>query len=89
VRPEGLGKFNKKSPHRVSKPRPSGLYHSALTTTIPRVLNLDYNVQVNKEDTGLYRVRKANFLFYMEFYIQKRKLACRTLYYVALIFSRG
>jgi hypothetical protein len=35
VRPEGLGKF-KKSPHRVSKPRPSDLSHNALTTTLPR-----------------------------------------------------
>jgi predicted Co/Zn/Cd cation transporter (cation efflux family) len=33
VRPEGLGNF-KKSPHRVSNPRPSGLQHSALTTTL-------------------------------------------------------
>jgi hypothetical protein len=31
VRPEGLGKF-KKSPHRLSNPRPSGLWHSDLTT---------------------------------------------------------
>jgi hypothetical protein len=36
VQPEGLGEF-KKSPHRVSNPRPSGLCHSALTTTLPRV----------------------------------------------------
>jgi hypothetical protein len=35
VRPEGLGKF-KKSPHRESKPRPSGLYFCALTSTLPR-----------------------------------------------------
>jgi hypothetical protein len=33
VRPEGLGKF-KNSPHRVSNPHPSGLWHSALTTTL-------------------------------------------------------
>jgi hypothetical protein len=39
VRPEGLGKF-KNSPHRVSNPRPSGLLHSALTTTLPRVPEL-------------------------------------------------
>jgi hypothetical protein len=26
------------------------------------------------------RVRQANFLFHMAFHIQKRKLACRTLY---------
>jgi hypothetical protein len=35
VQPEGLGTF-KNSPHRESNPRPSGLYHSALTTTLPR-----------------------------------------------------
>jgi hypothetical protein len=29
---EGLGKFEN-SPHRVSNPLPSGLWHSALTTT--------------------------------------------------------
>jgi hypothetical protein len=34
VRPEGLGKFNN-LPHRVSNQRPSGLWHSALTTTLP------------------------------------------------------
>jgi hypothetical protein len=36
VRQEWLGKFLKKSPHRVSNPRPSGLYLSALSTTLPR-----------------------------------------------------
>jgi hypothetical protein len=35
VQPDGLGKF-KNSPHRESNPRPSGLWHSALTTTLPR-----------------------------------------------------
>jgi hypothetical protein len=35
VRPEGLGKF-KNSPHRESNPRPSGLWHSSLTTTLLR-----------------------------------------------------
>jgi hypothetical protein len=30
-----LGKF-KNSPHRVSNPRPPGVQHSALTTTLPR-----------------------------------------------------
>jgi hypothetical protein len=35
VRPERLGKF-KNSPNRESNPRPSGLEHSALTTTLPR-----------------------------------------------------
>jgi hypothetical protein len=39
VRPEELGKF-KNSPHRVSNPRPSGLQHSALTTTLPRAPNI-------------------------------------------------
>jgi hypothetical protein len=39
VQPEGLGKF-KKSPHRVSNPRPSGLQHSALTSTLPRAPNV-------------------------------------------------
>jgi hypothetical protein len=28
-----------------------------------------------------YRVRQANFLFHMALHIQKRKLACHTLYY--------
>jgi hypothetical protein len=36
VRPEGLGKFKNSSPHRESNPRPSGLEHSALSTTLPR-----------------------------------------------------
>jgi hypothetical protein len=30
-----------------------------------------------------YRVRQANFLFHMAFHIQKRNLACRTLYNLA------
>jgi hypothetical protein len=34
MRPEGLSAF-KKSPNRESNPRPSGLQHSALTTTQP------------------------------------------------------
>jgi hypothetical protein len=36
VRPEGLGQFKKNSPHQYLNPRPSGLQHSALTTTLPR-----------------------------------------------------
>jgi hypothetical protein len=36
VRPEGLGQF-KNPPHRDLNPRPSGLQHSALTTTLPHV----------------------------------------------------
>jgi hypothetical protein len=36
VRPEGLGQFKKNPPHRDLNPRPSGLQHSALTTTLPR-----------------------------------------------------
>jgi hypothetical protein len=35
VRSEGLGQF-KNPPHRDLNPRPSGLQHSALTTTLPR-----------------------------------------------------
>jgi hypothetical protein len=35
VWPEGLGQF-KNPPHRDLNPRPSGLQHSALTTTLPR-----------------------------------------------------
>jgi hypothetical protein len=35
VQPEGLRKF-KNSPHPVLNLRPSGLKHSALTTTLPR-----------------------------------------------------
>jgi hypothetical protein len=36
VRPEGFGQFKKNSPYRGLNPRPSGLQHSALTTTVPR-----------------------------------------------------
>jgi hypothetical protein len=43
VRQEGLGKF-KISPHRVSKPRPSGLQPSALTTKLPRA-QIQYQFQ--------------------------------------------
>jgi hypothetical protein len=36
VRPEGLGKLKQFiHPHLVSNPRPSGLQHSALITTLP------------------------------------------------------
>jgi hypothetical protein len=35
LRPKGLGHF-KNPPHRDLNPRPSGLQHSALTTTLPR-----------------------------------------------------
>jgi hypothetical protein len=41
---EGLGKF-KNSPHGVSNPRPSGLQHSALTTTLPRTLLKIVNIE--------------------------------------------
>jgi hypothetical protein len=37
VRPEGLGDL-KNLPHRDLNPQPSGLQHSALTTTLPRAL---------------------------------------------------
>jgi hypothetical protein len=37
------------------------------------------------EDKVKYRVRQANFLFHMAFHIQKRKLACRILYFTDLI----
>jgi hypothetical protein len=33
---EELGQFKKKTPHRDLNPRPSGLQHSGLTTTLPR-----------------------------------------------------
>jgi hypothetical protein len=36
MRSEGLSKF-KNSPYRVSNPQPSGLQHSAISTTLPRV----------------------------------------------------
>jgi hypothetical protein len=36
MQPEGLGRF-RNSPHRVSTTGPSGLQHSALTTTLPLV----------------------------------------------------
>jgi hypothetical protein len=39
VRPEALGNF-KKSPHRVSNQRPSGLQHSALTTMLLRATHI-------------------------------------------------
>jgi hypothetical protein len=48
VRPEGLGKF-KNSPHRVSNSRPSGLYHRALTTTLPRASPRDGIIQYFRE----------------------------------------
>jgi hypothetical protein len=35
VRPEGLGQYKKNPPHWDLNPRPSGLQHSALTTTLP------------------------------------------------------
>jgi hypothetical protein len=38
VRPEVLGKLEKNPSHRDANPRPSGLQHSALTTTLPRAL---------------------------------------------------
>jgi hypothetical protein len=34
----------------------------------------------------LYRVRQANFRFHMAFHIQKRKLACRTLYNLGTVY---
>jgi hypothetical protein len=43
VRPEGLGKLKKKKirlPHWVSNSQPSGLYHVALTTSMPSVANV-------------------------------------------------
>jgi hypothetical protein len=43
-RPEGLGKF-KNSHHRVSNPRPSGLLHSILTTTLPRAPYTLHNIK--------------------------------------------
>jgi hypothetical protein len=39
VRMEGLGTLKKKSSHWESNPQPSGLEHSALTTTPPRMLS--------------------------------------------------
>jgi hypothetical protein len=39
VRPEGLGQFKKNPTHRDLNPRPSGLQHNALTTTLPRALH--------------------------------------------------
>jgi hypothetical protein len=36
VRPEGLDQLKKNPPRRNLNPRPSGLQHSALTTTLPR-----------------------------------------------------
>jgi hypothetical protein len=41
VRPEGLGNL-KKLPHRDTNPQPCGLYHSALTTTLPRARSLTF-----------------------------------------------
>jgi hypothetical protein len=45
VRAEGFGKF-KNSPHRVSNPRPSGLEHSALITTLLKPPALCLNLLV-------------------------------------------
>jgi hypothetical protein len=39
MRPEGVGKFLRNPPHRELNTRPSGLQHSALTTTLPRAPN--------------------------------------------------
>jgi hypothetical protein len=40
VRPEGLGTFKTiRLPHRVSNPRPSGLWHTDFTTTLPPAQN--------------------------------------------------
>jgi hypothetical protein len=51
VRPEGLGKF-KNSPHRESNPRPSGLQHSALTTTLSRTSqNCDSYINIPSSQT--------------------------------------
>jgi hypothetical protein len=38
VLPEGLGKLEKIPPYRDAIPRPSGLWHSASTTTLPRAV---------------------------------------------------
>jgi hypothetical protein len=41
VRPEVLGKFKRiPSPHPDSNPRPSGLWHSTSTTTLPLAMDI-------------------------------------------------
>jgi hypothetical protein len=37
MRPQGLGKLEKNSPHLDANPQPSSLQHSALTTTLQQV----------------------------------------------------
>jgi hypothetical protein len=53
VRPEGLGKF-KNPPHRDLNPRPSGLQHSALTTTlsVTEYFMLNLNTSVAQSTSG-------------------------------------
>jgi hypothetical protein len=60
VRPEGLDKF-KNSPHRASIPRPSGLYHIALTTTLPRIPRIYNNNRI--ETSRMINVWK--FMWYI------------------------
>jgi hypothetical protein len=69
VRPEGLGKF-KNLPHLVPNQRPSGLYHSALTTTLPRTpspeginlfLSEEWNLLISETklpSNGIYITRR-------------------------------
>jgi hypothetical protein len=60
VRQEWLGKF-KNSPHRESNPRPSGLYHSALTTTIPCAPLQIEGFFINEMDVSLCYRKASKF----------------------------
>jgi hypothetical protein len=52
VRSERLGQL-KNPPHRDLNPRPSGLQHSALTTTLPRAPHRITNTVLNKQFMGM------------------------------------
>jgi hypothetical protein len=62
VRPEGLGKLKKKSPHRVSNPRPSGLdiLINISATTAPLLRD---SIQTYKSDDPL--LNSARIITYM------------------------
>jgi hypothetical protein len=62
VRPKGLGKF-KNSHHRESNPRPPGLQHSALTTTLPSVPRDQYcsNIKFTRVVVSLHGPQHKKF----------------------------
>jgi hypothetical protein len=62
MRAEGLGKF-KNSPHRVSNQRPSGLWHSALTTTLPCAPNFCVLKHIKSTKHILQNTAVATYVF--------------------------